>query len=177
MQKTDAPAPVGATATEVLREEHCSTEQREVEDAHRLEALRAAVQLAAADIAAGRFKSADQSQRLLFKVDHGLQGISNRPALQLDELRAGFAPTPVLKRAHADLPATCQFGLVEHGGGLGMGCLGLHERESVISTAARRPLRVAADRQTVFLRPEHGGTALAQGHGVGSASAQYASTM
>jgi len=40
MQKTDAPAPVGATATEALREELCSMEQREAESAHRLEALR-----------------------------------------------------------------------------------------------------------------------------------------
>jgi hypothetical protein len=57
MQKTDAPAPVGATATEALREELCSMEQREAEIAHRLEALRSAVQLGAAAIAAGRFTS------------------------------------------------------------------------------------------------------------------------
>lgn len=61
MQKTDAPAPVGATATEVLGEELCSMEQREAEDARLLEALRAAVQLGAADIAAGRFISKDES--------------------------------------------------------------------------------------------------------------------
>jgi len=30
MQKTDTPAPVGATVTEVQREELCSVEQREV---------------------------------------------------------------------------------------------------------------------------------------------------
>lgn len=64
MQKTDTPAPVGATATEVLLEELCSTEQREAEDAHRLEALRAAVQLGAADITAGRFKSFDTKASL-----------------------------------------------------------------------------------------------------------------
>ena len=43
--------------SEVLREGLRLVEQREAEDAHRLEALRAAVQLGAADIAAGRFKS------------------------------------------------------------------------------------------------------------------------
>lgn len=59
MQKTDTPVPVGATATEALRERLCSMEQREAEDARRLEALRAAVQLGAEDIAAGRFKSFD----------------------------------------------------------------------------------------------------------------------
>ena len=64
MQKTDTPAPVGATVTEVLREELCSMEQREVEDAHRLEALHAAVQLGTADIAAGRFKSFDTKASL-----------------------------------------------------------------------------------------------------------------
>ena len=64
MQKTDTPAPVGVTATEVLREELCSTEQREAEYNHRLEALRAAVRLGAADIAAGRFKSFDTKASL-----------------------------------------------------------------------------------------------------------------
>jgi antitoxin ParD1/3/4 len=64
MQKTDAPAPVGATATEALREELCSMEQREAESAHRLEALRSAVQLGASDIAAGRFKSFDTKASL-----------------------------------------------------------------------------------------------------------------
>ena len=64
MQKTDAPAPVGATSTKVLREELCSMEQREAEDARHLEALRAAVQLGAADIAAGRFKSFDTKASL-----------------------------------------------------------------------------------------------------------------
>jgi antitoxin ParD1/3/4 len=64
MQKTDTPAPVGATVTEVLRVELCSIEQREVENAGHLEALRAAVQLGAADIAAGRFKSFDTKASL-----------------------------------------------------------------------------------------------------------------
>ena len=64
MQKTDTPAPVGATATEALREELCSMGQREAEDARRLEALRAAVQLGAADFAAGRFKSFDTKASL-----------------------------------------------------------------------------------------------------------------
>ena len=64
MQKTDTPAPVGATVTEVLREELCSMEQREVEDARHLEALRAALQLGAADIEAGRFKSFDAKASL-----------------------------------------------------------------------------------------------------------------
>jgi antitoxin ParD1/3/4 len=39
-------------------------EQREAEDAQRLEALRVAVQLGAADIAAGRFKSFDTQASL-----------------------------------------------------------------------------------------------------------------
>ena len=39
-------------------------EQRKAEDAHRLEALRSAVQLGAADIAAGRFKSFDTKASL-----------------------------------------------------------------------------------------------------------------
>ena len=64
MQKTDTPAPVGAKVTEVLRVELCSIEQREVENARHLEALRAAVQLGAADIAAGRFKSFDTKASL-----------------------------------------------------------------------------------------------------------------
>ncbi|MFM7567295.1 MAG: type II toxin-antitoxin system ParD family antitoxin [Betaproteobacteria bacterium] len=51
-------------ASEVLREGLRLVEQREAEDAYRLEALRAAVQLGAADIAAGRFKSFD-SEALL----------------------------------------------------------------------------------------------------------------
>ena len=64
MQKTDTPAPVGAISTKVLPEELCSMGQREAEDARRLEALRAAVQLGAADIAAGRFKSFDTKASL-----------------------------------------------------------------------------------------------------------------
>jgi antitoxin ParD1/3/4 len=39
-------------------------DQRKAEDAHRLEALRAAVQLGAADIARGRFKSFDTKASL-----------------------------------------------------------------------------------------------------------------
>jgi|OM-RGC.v1.030638841 antitoxin ParD1/3/4 len=44
-------------ASEVLREGLRLVEQREAEDAYRLEALRAAVQVGAEDIAAERFKS------------------------------------------------------------------------------------------------------------------------
>ena len=44
-------------ASEVLREGLRLVEQREAENAYRLEALRAAVQLGAADIAAGRFNA------------------------------------------------------------------------------------------------------------------------
>ncbi|MBM3406525.1 MAG: type II toxin-antitoxin system ParD family antitoxin [Betaproteobacteria bacterium] len=51
-------------ASEVLREGLRLVEQREAEDAYRLEALRAAVQLGAADIAAGRFKSFDSKALL-----------------------------------------------------------------------------------------------------------------
>jgi antitoxin ParD1/3/4 len=51
-------------------------EQREAEDAHRLEALRAAVQLGAADIAAGRFKSFDTKASLR---DH-LRSVANKAA-------------------------------------------------------------------------------------------------
>lgn len=64
MHKTDTPAPLGATVTEVLCEELCSMEQREVENARHLEALRAALQLGAADIEAGRFKSFDTKASL-----------------------------------------------------------------------------------------------------------------
>ncbi len=64
MHKTDTPAPVGATVNEVLHGELCSMEQREAEDARRLEALRADVQLGAAGIAAGRFKSFDTKASL-----------------------------------------------------------------------------------------------------------------
>lgn len=51
-------------ASEVLREGLRLVEQREAEDALRLEALRAAVQIGAADIAAGRFKSFDSKATL-----------------------------------------------------------------------------------------------------------------
>jgi len=51
-------------ASDVLREGLRLVEQREAEDAYRLEALRAAVQLGAADIAAGRFKSFDSKALL-----------------------------------------------------------------------------------------------------------------
>jgi antitoxin ParD1/3/4 len=44
-------------ASEVLREGLRMVEQREAEDAFRLDALRSAVKLGAADIEAGRFKS------------------------------------------------------------------------------------------------------------------------
>lgn len=59
-------------ASEVLR----LVEQREAEDAHRLEALRAAVQFGAADIAAGRFKSFDTKASLR---DH-LRSVANKAA-------------------------------------------------------------------------------------------------
>lgn len=51
-------------ASEVLREGLRLVEQREAEDAHRLEALRAAVQLGATDIAAGRYKVFDRKSSL-----------------------------------------------------------------------------------------------------------------
>lgn len=44
-------------ASEVLREGLRLVEQREAEDAYRLEALRSAVQVGSLDIAAGRFKT------------------------------------------------------------------------------------------------------------------------
>lgn len=46
-------------ASEVLRDGLRLVEQREAEDAYRLEALRAAVQLGAADMAVGRFETFD----------------------------------------------------------------------------------------------------------------------
>jgi antitoxin ParD1/3/4 len=64
MQKTDTPAPVGATFTEVLCEELCSMEQLEAENVRHLEARRAAVQLWTADIAEVRFKSFDTKASL-----------------------------------------------------------------------------------------------------------------
>ena len=63
-------------ASEVLREGLRLVEQREAEDAHRLEALRAAVQLGAADITAGRFKSFDTQASLR---DH-LRSVANKAA-------------------------------------------------------------------------------------------------
>jgi len=51
-------------ASEVLREGLRLVEQREAEDAYRLEALRAAVQIGAADIQAGRFKAFDTKASL-----------------------------------------------------------------------------------------------------------------
>ena len=63
-------------ASEVLREGLRLVEQREAEDAHRLEALRAAVQLGAADIVAGRFKSFDTQASLR---DH-LRSVANKAA-------------------------------------------------------------------------------------------------
>ncbi len=47
-------------------------EQREAEDVHRLEALRAAVKLGAEDIAAGRFKSFDTKASLRGHLQKGL---------------------------------------------------------------------------------------------------------
>ena len=61
-------------ASEVLRVGLRLVEQCEAEDAYRLEALRAAVQLGAADIAAGRFKSFDTKVSLR---DH-LRSVANR---------------------------------------------------------------------------------------------------
>lgn len=51
-------------ASEVLREGLRLVEQREAEDAYRLEALRAAVKKGAADIEAGRFKTFDSKASL-----------------------------------------------------------------------------------------------------------------
>lgn len=51
-------------ASEVLREGLRLVEQREAEDAHRLEVLRAAVRQGAQDIAAGRFKYFDSKALL-----------------------------------------------------------------------------------------------------------------
>jgi antitoxin ParD1/3/4 len=61
-------------ASEVLREGLRLVEQREAEDLYRLEALRAAVQLGSADIAAGRFKSFESKALLR---DH-LASIANK---------------------------------------------------------------------------------------------------
>lgn len=51
-------------ASEVLREGLRLVEQREAEDAYRLEALRSAVQVGVADIEAGRFKTFDSKESL-----------------------------------------------------------------------------------------------------------------
>lgn len=51
-------------ASEVLREGLRLVEQREAEDAYRLEALRSAVQLGITDIEAGRFKAFDSKGTL-----------------------------------------------------------------------------------------------------------------
>jgi antitoxin ParD1/3/4 len=51
-------------ASEVLREGLRLVEQREAEDACRLEALRSAVQVGLADIAAGRFKTFETKESL-----------------------------------------------------------------------------------------------------------------
>ena len=51
-------------AGEVLREGLRLVEQREAEDACRLEALRSAVQVGLADIAAGRFKTFETKESL-----------------------------------------------------------------------------------------------------------------
>ena len=51
-------------ASEVLREGLRLIEQRETEDAYRLEVLRAAVQVGISDIEAGRFKAFDSKESL-----------------------------------------------------------------------------------------------------------------
>lgn len=51
-------------ASEVLREGLRLVEQREAEDAYRLEALRAAVQVGITDMASGRFKTFDSKKSL-----------------------------------------------------------------------------------------------------------------
>jgi len=51
-------------ASEVLREGLRLVEQREAEDAYRLDALRSAVQIGIADIEAGRFKTFDSKETL-----------------------------------------------------------------------------------------------------------------
>ena len=51
-------------ASEVLREGLRLVEQREAEDAYRLEALRSAVQAGIADVEAGRFKTVDSKASL-----------------------------------------------------------------------------------------------------------------
>jgi antitoxin ParD1/3/4 len=52
-------------ASEVLREGLRLVEQREAEDAYRLEALRSAVRVGIDDIQAGRFKTFDSMESLL----------------------------------------------------------------------------------------------------------------
>jgi antitoxin ParD1/3/4 len=61
-------------ASEVLREGLRLVEQREAEDAYRLEALRAAVKVGSADIVAGRFKTFETKASLR---DH-LKSLSNK---------------------------------------------------------------------------------------------------
>lgn len=51
-------------ASEVLREGLRLVEQREAEDAYRLELLRSAVKIGIADIESGRFKSFDTTESL-----------------------------------------------------------------------------------------------------------------
>ena len=51
-------------ASEVLREGLRLVEQREAEDAYRLDALRSSVQLGIEDITAGRFKNFDKKESL-----------------------------------------------------------------------------------------------------------------
>jgi len=63
-------------ASEVLREGLRLVEQREAEDAYRLEALRTAVHVGTADIAAGRFTSFETKASLR---DH-LQSIAKNAA-------------------------------------------------------------------------------------------------
>ena len=56
-------------ASEVLREGLRLVEQREAEDAYRLEALRSATQVGLADIEAGRFKTFDSKGSLRAHVN------------------------------------------------------------------------------------------------------------
>jgi antitoxin ParD1/3/4 len=65
-------------ASEVLREGLRLVEQREAEDAYRLEALRTAVQTGIADIDAGRFTSFDSAQSLRAHL-HSLTAKVTRP--------------------------------------------------------------------------------------------------
>lgn len=56
-------------ASEVLREGLRLVEQREAENAYRLEALRSAVQVGISDIESGRSKTFDSKESLRFHLD------------------------------------------------------------------------------------------------------------